>query len=372
MWAPQLHSSHGCFSKAAPRGEAAANRCQQEAPDRTCWLGQLSSRKSFSVSESFGISCTEQRPTFASPEWGGGAAAARPALLRAVSSPCPPRGQNGSSRRGQKELRSLAASQRLPMGTAAGPEHSTHLSPQRQQRHTGTARSGQQKADVQEGAPNSGRFPWGGSGLPPRSMSLDPRPHRALRFGVQCCQDRATPAAPKRAPFILRRSADIPHRRLDRRHRRDPSQQTRTARFAPPRPPAHNRRPPALTSPHLTSPHHTTPHLSSPHRRFFAFSPFFPLLPLSAEARPARRQAYAGRADSGRRRKGGGRRKRQINNRMAGPGPEPPASGRRFASGRGKAGRAACGLRAAPAAYGPGLHLRPTPRAWAQTPPDRA
>lgn len=72
---------------------------------------------------------------------------------------------------------------------------------------------------------------------------------------------------------------------------------------------------------------------------FGLFPPFYPLLPLSAEARPACRQAYAGRADLGRRRKGGGRRKRQINNRMAEPGHEPTSPSRRFTLGRGKAGR---------------------------------
>lgn len=313
-WAPQLHSSHGCFSKAAPRGEAAANRCQQEAPDRTCWLGQLSSRKSFSVSESFGISCTEQRPTFASPEWGGGAAAARPALLRAVSSPCPPRGQNGSSRRGQKELRSLAASQRLPMGTAVGPERSAHLSPQRQQRRTGTARSGQQKADVQEGAPNSGRFPWGGSGLPPRSMSLDPRPHRALRFGVQRCQDRATPAAPKRAPFI---SSNYPPLLIA------PLRRYSTSPFGPPAPPgsipANTNCPlcppappgpqPPPPGPHLTSPHHSTPHHTSPHLTavFSPFPPFSPSFPSARRRGPhAARPTPGGRTRGGEGRAGGG------------------------------------------------------------------
>lgn len=205
------------------------------------------------------------------------------------------------------------------MGTAVGPERSAHLSPQRQQRRTGTARSGQQKADVQEGAPNSGRFPWGGSGLPPRSMSLDPRPHSALRFGVQRCQDRATPAAPKRAPFI---SSNYPPLLIA------PLRRYSTSPFGPPAPPgsipANTNCPlcppappgpqppppgPHLTSPHHTTPHHTTPHHTSPHLTavFSPFPPFSPSFPSARRRGPhAARPTPGGRTRGGEGRAGGG------------------------------------------------------------------
>lgn len=266
------------------------------------------------------------------------------------------------------------------MGTAVGPERSAHLSPQRQQRRTGTARSGQQKADVQEGAPNSGRFPWGGSGLPPRSMSLDPRPHRALRFGVQRCQDRATPAAPRRAPFISSNYPPLsiaPLRRYSTSPFGPPAPPgsipaNTNCPLCPPAPPGPQPPPPALTSPHLTSPHHTTPHHTAPHHTtpLLTSPPFFRLFPLFPPPSPQR--GGAARTPPGLRREGGlgaekeGRGEEKAANKQphggAGPRAACPRPPLRLRAGEGRESDlrptgSACGLRAGPtpAAYTSGL-----------------